>query len=107
MWKGRQSQTETASTFHLPHFHFSAFSPAAFSRCDLDRPERDQQTIRPSDEQAVGDEALFYFCAPWLYISVLCLHKSEVRQIALECVNQRSWAGQAPAVDFALTALRR
>lgn len=25
--------------------------------------------------------------------SVLCLHKSEVRQIALECVNQRSWAG--------------
>jgi len=25
--------------------------------------------------------------------SVLCLHKSEVRQIALECVNQRFWAG--------------
>lgn len=52
-----------------------------------DRPKRlaDRATERE-------DRRSILFCFMPLY-SVLCLHKSEVRQIALECVNQRSWAG--------------
>lgn len=54
---------------------------------ETDRPNRlaDRATERE-------DRRSILFCFMPLY-SVLCLHKSEVRQIALECVNQRSWAG--------------
>lgn len=54
---------------------------------ETDRPKRlaDRATERE-------DRRSILFCFMPLY-SVLCLHKSEVRQIALECVNQRSWAG--------------
>lgn len=61
----------------------------------MDR-QRDRETDRPKRlaDRATEreDRRSILFCFMPLY-SVLCLHKSEVRQIALECVNQRSWAG--------------
>lgn len=75
MWKGRQ-----------PNGDAEKGGKSSFSRCHLDRPEKKSGQLECHE--------LYLIFARCLYISVLCLHKSEVRQIALECVNQRSWAGQ-------------
>lgn len=75
MWKGRQANGDAEKG-----------GKSSFSRCHLDRPEKKSGQLECHE--------LYFIFARCLYISVLCLHKSEVRQIALECVNQRSWAGQ-------------